>query len=397
MNTFDKTNHVSLFLTLLLFCAITGIDIKYAVAADENLLKYSEELTSSEWRTYGTPTITINGDGSQTIAQTTVNQGYARQKMINNECVVDNGAYVFRAQVNPTGEDYAVVTVENSLIREDGSADDYERILMMTTPKDTMDWIPITIPFRGNKATSPNAGYFQITGPNAINTIQVKNLQIASNPGTALYSTGDSICEYSYNDFTVDSAANYTSFYGYDKNIVFINSGVAGELLSEIYSRMQVDLASTSYPVIFIEGGINDINNNLTPLEDMMATMTAMIDLAKSRADRVVVFNIPPNVPWEDVEKQSQYNSWLTTECASQGPAVDCFDMVAVLGNGGGVYGQERNMAYYDADPAIQIHPTAAGHRAIADALISQINLPGTTAYIGDYVKTEGTCVVQNQ
>lgn len=377
----------------MLFVVVVGVVVfsNKSDAGEENILIYSGDLNNTglgKWYIYGTPTITVNGDYSQTIVQTTTAGTYAKQKMPENSCIIDEASYVFRGEIKPSAGDWAQLKVQGS----QPSTGVYEDIYETTQAKTSPDWVPVTIAFKGNQTGSGfDQGVFYVNGPTAVNTIDVRNLQIATNPGVTLYSTGDSICNYSVDDVTVDSAINYTSYFAFDKNIVDYETGVSGEVLSEIYSRMQTDLASTTYPVIFIEGGMNDINNDLTPLATMQTTMTAMIDLAQTKADLVVVFGIPPNTSNEDVQKQSQYNTWLESECASQG--VEFFDMVNVLGSGGGTYGQERDMTYYDATPVTQIHPNAVGHRAIADALISQITLPSSTLYVSDYVMSEGTCV----
>ncbi len=348
----------------------------------ENLIQYPEDLASDAWSRYGAPAITANGDGSQTVAQSVAAPNYVQQLMYTNELLTEGESYLFRVQIKPTSGEFARVRVNRY---KNGSS--YETFAPSTTPLDLVDWVPFTIPFQANMESS-NPGYFQIEGPDTASSIRIKSLQIAVNPGTTLYSTGDSICDFSINDTVPDSSSQYTAFYAFSENIVAEKTGIAGGKLADINSNMQTDLASTHYPVIFIEGGFNDINVGPTPLAEMQTVMSAMIAYAKTRADHVVVFNVPPTLPQAQRALQYGYNTWLVTECANQG--VQHFDMVAVLGTGGGAYGLDRNMDYYAAAGGGATHPNAAGHEALARALSGQVSLPSSKLLVESLEDDDG-------
>ncbi len=126
-------------------------------------------------------------------------------------------------------------------------------------------------------------------------------------------------------------------------------------------------------------------------LDDMKSAMTNIITLAKTKADLVVIFDLPPH-PIE-TEKQRDYSLWLPEHCAEQN--VQYFSMVDVLGTGGGPYGQERNYNYYGSgDPGFpdalkEVHPNPLGHQALSQALQAQMVLPESTKYFGEYIRTE--------
>ena len=370
-----------ILLTLLFFL------LPLSVSA-ENLIQSPEDLSNPAWIKYGAPTITHNGDGSQTISQTAATTSYVQQLMYTNNNLTDRESYVFRVQVKPTSGELVRVRINRS--RDDGS---YVSFAPSTTPLNFVDWVPFTIPFQANME-SINPGYFQIEGPDSVSAVNVKSLQIATNPGTTLYSTGDSICTFSINDTISDSSTQYTAFYSFIENIVARKEGVAGAQLADIYTDMQTNLLSKRYPVIFIEGGFNDINVGATPLEDMQTTMSAMIAFAKTKADHVVIFNIPPTLPQAQRALQYDYNAWLLSECSDQ--EVQHFDMVAVLGTGGGDYGLDRNMDYYTATDGGATHPNAAGHEALATALSEQVILPASKALI-DAGSPIAACSTNNQ
>lgn len=213
---------------------------------------------------------------------------------------------------------------------------------------------------------------------------------MARNPGVTLYSTGDSICELVRTPAgNLLQRSTYTQYFQYAKNIIAVNDGNAGDSLAMIYTRMQTSLASTSYPLIIIEGGFNDVNQYHTPLAEMEVTMTAMINFAKTKSDAVVVMNIPPNplVSEQTKIEQVAFNDWLLSQENILG--FQHFDMLDVLGMGGGSL--DENPIYYGGET--DAHPIALGHKTIADALTAQVTMPNTTLYIADNITTGGTCV----
>ncbi|MEA3468029.1 MAG: DUF1566 domain-containing protein [Thermodesulfobacteriota bacterium] len=360
--------------------------LPFSVSA-ENLIQSPEDFSNSAWTKYGGPTITPNDDGSQTLSQSVAATNYVQQLMYTNNNLTDGESYVFRVQVKPTSGELARVRINR--YKDDGI---YASVTPFTTPLDYVDWVPFTIPFQANMA-SDNPGYFQIEGPDTSSDINIKSLLIAANPGTTLYSTGDSICTFSINDTFSDSSTQYTAFYSFSENIVARKKGLAGAKLANIYSDMQANLASEHYPVIFIEGGFNDINAGPTPLNEMQSAMSAIITFARTKADHIVVFNIPPTLPQAQRELQYDYNAWLLNECATQG--VQHFDMVAVLGTGGGGYGLDRNMDYYAVTGGGATHPNAAGHEALATALSEQVTLPASKLIIDG--GNPAACFTNNQ
>lgn len=383
---------------------ITGIRSQAIPLSPENRLLYSNDYSNTYWTKYGAPTFSTNPDGSIKITQTTASGTFVREYNLGQEvpCIESLNSYVLRARLNPYQDGliqpYGGISLTNALL------DDLVtpvNINQYARPYGTVPYAKFVIPFNVADTT-----YLAIVGDGSVaKNIDVLDLQIVANPGYTLYSAGDSICEWSLNyDFDtprtgdIDSVDNYTYFYAYDNNIVAFNDGLAGDLLSEIYTRMQASLTGKTYPIIFVEGGINDINAvTITPLVDMQTTMSNMITLAKSHADKVVVFTIPPNTNpiGTDLQQQLDYNAWLATEAASQG--VQLFDMVAVLGDGSGTYGLGRNYLYYttqeDPPPDDNNHPNAAGHQALADALSAQVTLPPTAKYTGTYITTTTECV----
>jgi len=355
----------------------------------ENLLKYSEDCTNVVWSKFGSPVITWYTDGSQRFVQTVASTSYLRQWITAtvNDCLVDGGFYVFRAKLNTTGiaDDYIRARLNNV---GDGLGG-LKTVQTLSYPEGIVDWSPVTIPFIANTTgVGALSSSVQITGIPQMSTGLTKDMQIVSDPGYTLYSAGDSICAYAINAGHVDGQAQYTGYYQHLKNITAVLAGAAGEVLSEIYARMQTDLATTAYPMIFIQGGINDINTAVSdPVPGMIATMTNMIILAKSRSDKVVVFNIPPNIGTAEEETwQLAYGLQLETLCATQG--VQLFDMLAILGTGTGV---EQNPDYYDTG---NVHPNSLGHQVIAAALGSQVSLPSTAKYIRPYITNEGGCMI---
>lgn len=354
----------------------------------ENALNDSEDVTTDEWyRYYYTGTeVTDNGDGSQTYAQSTASTWYFKQHFGDNVCSAGLDNYVFRGEFAVSPDELVFVKMFNG---DDGSG-------ILAQPSltkyqhDEIDWMKTTIPFTMSDIEVRNT-YMLVAGPSTISTVMWRKLQIAKNPGKTLYSTGDSITAFSLNpDITVDGTTNYTSIYEYDHHIVADNAGVSSAPLADIYARMQTDLASTTYPVIFIEGGINDIVQFSVPLETMKTTMTDMINYAKTKADLVVVFGLPPtnSEVVEEKEQMVAYDAWLEPKAAELG--VQFFSMNDVLGDGHGDWGFGMNPLYYIGD---NIHPTPLGHMALANALSAQVALPSSAKLINRYIKTDPTCV----
>lgn len=344
----------------------------------ENLLKDSEDCDTANWTRGATLSFTTQPDNSQIGITSDDSVLYLLQADSKN-CLADGGSYVFRGQIKNLTEGESLEIKINGM---DG-ADAREYGGAWGQP-----YTKVTIPFVATVGVNTYPIWSSTTGIGSPG-IQMRDLQLAINPGAALYSTGDSICEYSQffnEELRQDTSFNYTKWFMYDKNIAGIADGHGGAKLTDILGYLQAALDPETFPVVMIEGGINDlISNSVDPTAAMKVTYASMVTLAKANSDLVVLIAIPP---FFDVAKHgwwTNFNDWIDTTYGSDSqifiyhPADDIGDVDGY-----------PDTAYYSAST---LHPDLNGHKMMGERLVSLVPMPSSVLYINEYVQTAGTCV----
>ncbi len=348
-----------------------------------NLIADPDDFNGADWTLYGAPTVTDNGDGTQTLAQTTSDQYYAKQDF-DDSSMADKNFYVFKAMAHPAGLTDDIGYLLGRYYLYDGVTYDSSEILT-SRPRGVVPWSPFIFPFRAQYPANPTyINFLSGWGVNTVTTADFKEIALYEADGYTVYITGDSMCKFAVNSHdggttqATDAVTIFGNYFSFDNEIAHYQNCVDGAELPDILVNAQADLLNRYYPLIILEGGVNDITSLPDgDLASMQSAMSDLIALAKKHAGHVVVFNCPPVQPANSQERKDQitaYNAWLVGKCISEG--VELFDFLSILSaSGTGV--DDPDPAYYYTGGSGAIHPRATAHQDIATALTNQLDLLG--------------------
>lgn len=212
--------------------------------------------------------------------------------------------------------------------------------------------------------------------------LYIEKVHVFESIAPVLYNNGDSIALTPVENHNVFYCNSYADLYADTYNIEFEQKAVGGERLDQIRPRVQSDLAGATYPIVFLDGGTNDILQASTnPVTHMLNELELMITAAKAASDTIVLFTAP-SCPVYNTLKLSwanSYNAGLKSRYENDS-SVTILDMDTILGA-------------EDYDVNDNIHPTIDAHVKIFNAIDAAISFPLDVARYG-YVKTEGSGIL---
>jgi hypothetical protein len=332
----------------------------------ENLLLNPDDFNSSSW-TLDNQTSTDNGtyqklykaDSSPTPKTGTLAQDLTLPESIKTTALIKCTARTSEAQYLKVWIKDASYTVGNV----------YEEFYLPLDEQVTL------------RVNQPGATYSPQLILEGKNTTDAKELDIGSitlreTLPIGLYNCGDSIA----NQATVDIWSGaygqrfncYASLYANYYNVELEQKAAGGNKLADILSAVEDDFINNNYPVVFIEGGINDINNEIAEVDAMLATMDEIVQLAKGASSNILLFNIP-NAPGLDAEEKleaDEFNTELEIAYGSDSSItiVDLWDLLET--------------SDFNSQDNTGLHPTDLGHAKIFDYITDT----GTTDTDGDSI-----------
>ena len=207
--------------------------------------------------------------------------------------------------------------------------------------------------------------------------LYIERVHVYESIAPALYNNGDSIAVSPVENYNVFYCNSYADLYADKYNIDFKQKAAGGERLDQIRLRVQEDLAGAIYPIIFLEGGTNDILQATTdPVIQMLAELELMISAAKAASDNIVLFTAPSCPAYNSLKLSwvSAYNAELKSRYQNDS-SISIIDMDTVL-------------SAEDYDVNDKVHPTIDAHVKIFNAVDAAIDFPSEAARCS-YVKTE--------
>jgi len=194
----------------------------------------------------------------------------------------------------------------------------------------------------------------------------VKGVVVTSTQGSSTAWVGDSLSTVTYGDAPGKYAADATRTVN--------NYAVGGEGFSFAGPQIQSQWLSHNYTTntrVVVEGGINDIRNDVTGAS-LATTVQTFLGTLTADSRTVIFLNLAPfgnNASWTS-GRQTQlaaYNSAMATWCGTH-PAVTCVDTYTLMSAGGGSP-QNLNAAYDSGDG---LHWNSTGAQAVADQVFAQ-------------------------
>lgn len=148
----------------------------------------------------------------------------------------------------------------------------------------------------------------------------------------------------------------------------YVNRGISGQTTSQMLVRFRQDVVRLRPRVVVILAGTNDLAGNTGPmaLEDIVANLASMADLARANGIRPILCSVLPVNDFTEAardfflqrppERILALNRGLAAHCADHGLAY--LDLFAATVDGRGFLKREL------ADDGL--HPNAAGYRVLA-------------------------------
>jgi hypothetical protein len=335
----------------------------------ENLVPYSEDFQESTWFLFGDPTV-IQFNGFQGIYQNTTDATLVKSSSIANsggknlslivKCVPLVNAALIGLRLSDTGDN---ATEEDRL------------------PNDRFSYLRVN-----TALPTESAVFFQIENSDNATKFRfmIEYVHMYEQLPPALYNNGDSIAFAAHIYTLTPSKSNsYAALYANKYHINYVQKAIGGEILDQIRPRVVADLLGATYPIIFLEGGANDIlQAESDPNASMQLNMELMISSAKSASNNILIIKVPSFPAWNtEPEKQgwaNTYNAWIDS-----------------------TYGSDSEITIIDisnylltADYTIGgLHPNLNGHVKIFEAIDFLIDSPlDVETY--SYVKTEETGIL---
>lgn len=194
----------------------------------------------------------------------------------------------------------------------------------------------------------------------------IKQVSVTSTQGSSTAWVGDSLSTPTYGDapgrYAVGTARTVNNY------------AVAGTGFSFNGAEIQSQWTSHNYATntrVVVEGGINDIRNDVTGAS-LATTVQTFLGTLTADSRTVIFLNLAPfgnSASWTS-GRQTQlaaYNSAMSTWCGTH-PAVTCVDTYTLLSAGGGSP-QNLNAAYDSGDG---LHWNGTGAQAVADQVKDQ-------------------------
>jgi lysophospholipase L1-like esterase len=144
------------------------------------------------------------------------------------------------------------------------------------------------------------------------------------------------------------------------------NEGVLGNTTSHVLARYDGDvLAQSGLTHVILYSGANDLGvGSGDSAETIIANLTSAIDRAHARGAAIIVATINPRAAYtpEQNARRHAVNDWIRAACGGRCDGVADFDAVLAWSGNPDVMDP-----HYDSGD--DIHPTAAGYQAMADAI----------------------------
>lgn len=194
-----------------------------------------------------------------------------------------------------------------------------------TAPRDVTDFLVTSdryLTFRSRNAVPyVDDLLLSLNNKNGISgfSLDIAHMLYMDAPASALYNNGDSMSvstiEGALDYLHTTYAEQYVDFYNAD----LIQEGVPSNLMTTattgISARTITDLEGKFYPVIFLAGGLNDIQDG-TPLDwQIAAAASTMCEAAKLSSNNIILLTIPIVPNWDGdatkTDKALSYNAQI--------------------------------------------------------------------------------------
>ncbi len=220
------------------------------------------------------------------------------------------------------------------------------------------------------------------------NSATVVPIEMYMSPAPQTVFIGDSIIQgvpnnYSFLDPT-DTTNLGTSIEGHFNQITgysYQNMGHGSDTTTVMANRFTADVINLHPRIVVMEGGVNDLHNNVGK-STFMANWTSMLNAAQasSSISKIIVLKILPWTNGTNAKNQTRddWNASLETLAAgySKATVVDASSYVGQFRSGGDPGNLWDIQPAYSADG---VHFTSAGHNQIAQALANAIDSTAPT------------------
>lgn len=152
----------------------------------------------------------------------------------------------------------------------------------------------------------------------------------------------------------------------------YIGRGIGGQVTIQFLARFNDDVIRLNPQIVVINGGINDIAENLGKYdqEDTFENIESMIRMAKANGIKVILTSVLPasKIPWRNIENTPEkviaLNKRIKEYAAKHN--VPYVDYYSAMSNGQGGLKSE-----YTTD---EVHVTAAGYKVMEVLITETIN-----------------------
>ncbi|HII38656.1 TPA: peptidoglycan DD-metalloendopeptidase family protein [Candidatus Micrarchaeota archaeon] len=156
---------------------------------------------------------------------------------------------------------------------------------------------------------------------------------------------------------------------GLCQGAVFEGHGISGQGTNRMRERFASDIIARHYDYVIILGGINNIGG---PVDRIKTDLQSMYDAAHEAGIRVIAVTVTPWKGWqtgpggtdwnqERQQKTDELNEWILSRPRNVDVVADAYSALEDPQNQ-----DAMRREYYNAD---HLHPNAAGHRVLGDAI----------------------------